>query len=95
MYPDQSLYSGRQRSGRRSQDSTRPCLRADLQIEQAKTRPSTIWFLPILADAEAGFRCRLKTPSSFMKAMIEAGAPGPLPKTSSHPKRSGGTMGGK
>jgi len=71
MYPDQSLYPV---------DSV-PCVvrkinnaltRAD-QIEHAEGNHAIDWFLPILADAEAGFGGVLNA-FELMKHMIEAGA---------------------
>jgi isocitrate lyase len=70
-YPDQSLYPA---------DSVpalvrrlnRALQRAD-QIEHAEGKRSHDWFVPIVADAEAGFGGPLNA-FEIMKAMIEAGA---------------------
>jgi isocitrate lyase len=70
-YPDQSLYpadsvpSAVRRINRALQ-------RAD-QIESAEGQTHRDWFVPIVADAEAGFGGQLNA-FELMKAMIEAGA---------------------
>ncbi|MBM6593698.1 isocitrate lyase [Microvirga pudoricolor] len=71
MYPDQSLYpanSGPELCRR----INRTLQRAD-QIEHAEGGASRDWFLPIVADAEAGFGGPLNA-FEIMKAYIEAGA---------------------
>jgi isocitrate lyase len=71
MYPDQSLYPSSSvpevvcRINRTLQ-------RAD-QIDRLEGRDGTDWFLPIVADAEAGFGGPLNA-FELMKSMIEAGA---------------------
>ena len=71
MYPDQSLYPS---------DSVptvvrkinRALTRAD-QIHHAEGKNGVNWFVPLVADAEAGFGGNLNA-FELMKAMIEAGA---------------------
>jgi isocitrate lyase len=71
MYPDQSLYPC---------DSVpslvrkinRALIRAD-QIHHSEGRNGINWFVPLVADAEAGFGGNLNA-FELMKAMIEAGA---------------------
>ena len=73
MYPDQSLYpsnSGPELCKR----INRTLCRAD-QIEHAEGGVSRNWFVPIIADAEAGFGGPLNA-HEVMKAYIEAGAAG-------------------
>jgi isocitrate lyase len=71
MYPDQSLYpsSSVPEVVRRI---NRALQRAD-QIDRLEGREGTDWFLPIIADAEAGFGGPLNA-FELMKSMIEAGA---------------------
>ncbi len=71
MYPDQSLYpsSSVPEVVRRI---NRTLQRAD-QIDHLEGRKGTDWFVPIVADAEAGFGGPLNA-FELMKAMIEAGA---------------------
>ncbi len=71
MYPDQSLYpcnSVPQHVKRINQTLQR----AD-QIDHMEGRDGTEWFVPIVADAEAGFGGPLNA-FEIMKSMIEAGA---------------------
>ena len=71
MYPDQSLYpssSVPEVVGR----INRTLQRAD-QIDHIEGRHDVDWFLPIIADAEAGFGGPLNA-FELMKSMIEAGA---------------------
>ena len=71
MYPDQSLYPS---------DSVpalvrkinRALQRAD-QVHHAEGKDDVNWFVPLVADAEAGFGGNLNA-FELMKAMIEAGA---------------------
>lgn len=71
MYPDQSLYpsSSVPEVVRRINRSLQ---RAD-QIDHLEGRNGMDWFLPIIADAEAGFGGPLNA-FELMKSMIEAGA---------------------
>lgn len=71
MYPDQSLYPSNSVPNvvRRINQAL---MRAD-QIEHSEGRHGIDWFVPIVADAEAGFGGQLNV-FELMKAMIEAGA---------------------
>ncbi|MDR3411480.1 MAG: isocitrate lyase [Formivibrio sp.] len=71
MYPDQSLYPANSVPAvvRRINNALR---RAD-QISHSEGDDSIDWFVPILADAEAGFGGVLNA-FELMKALIEAGA---------------------
>ena len=73
MYPDQSLYPADSVPGvvRRINNALR---RAD-QIQHLEGRQDRDYFLPIVADAEAGFGGPLNA-FELMKAMIAAGAAG-------------------
>src|SRR5262245_3940297 len=73
MYPDQSLYpvDSVPEAVRRINQALQ---RAD-QIDHAEGKGGCHWFVPIVADAEAGFGGPLK-PFELAKAMIEAGAGG-------------------
>ena len=71
MYPDQSLYPADSVPNlvRRLNNAL---IRAD-QIHHAEGKNGIHWFLPMVADAEAGFGGTLNA-FELMKAMIEAGA---------------------
>ena len=92
MYPDQSLYPV---------DSVpnvvrkinAALVRAD-QIERAEGKSDHDWFLPILADAEAGFGGPLNA-FELMKAMIDAGAAGVHFEDQLASEKKCGHMGGK
>ncbi|WP_408912524.1 isocitrate lyase [Caldifermentibacillus hisashii] len=71
MYPDQSLYPSNSVPDV-VKKINRALQRAD-QIERLEGREDTDWFVPIVADAEAGFGGALNV-FELMKAMIEAGA---------------------
>jgi len=72
-YPDQSLYPAN--SGPElARKINRTLQRAD-QVEHAEGGAERDWFLPIVADAEAGFGGPLNC-FEIMKAYIEAGAAG-------------------
>jgi malate synthase len=91
-YPDQSLYPA---------DSVpnvvrrinRALQRAD-QIEHSEGAPSRDWFVPIVADAEAGFGGPLNA-FELMKAMIEAGASAVHYEDQLASEKKCGHMGGK
>src|SRR3954449_5439038 len=92
MYPDQSLYpanSGPELCRR----INRTFQRAD-QIEHAEGGAQRDWFLPIVADAEAGFGGPLKT-FEVMKAYIEAGAAGVHFEDQLASEKKCGHLGGK
>jgi isocitrate lyase len=73
MYPDQSLYAVNSVPAvvRRINNAF---MRAD-QLHHAEGKDEIDWFVPIVADAEAGFGGVLNA-HELMKAMIEAGAAG-------------------
>src|SRR5215211_552356 len=92
MYPDQSLYpanSGPELCRR----INRTFQRAD-QIEHAEGGAERDWFLPIVADAEAGFGGPLNT-FEIMKAYIEAGAAGVHFEDQLASEKKCGHLGGK
>ncbi len=92
MYPDQSLYPA---------DSVpavverinRALQRAD-QIESSEGNVTRDWFVPIVADAEAGFGGALNA-FELMKAMIEAGAAGVHFEDQLASEKKCGHLGGK
>jgi isocitrate lyase len=92
MYPDQSLYpvDSVPNVVRKINASLR---RAD-QIEHAEGKGVRDWFLPIVADAEAGFGGPLNA-FELMKAMIEAGASGVHFEDQLASEKKCGHMGGK
>ena len=71
MYPDQSLYPANA-APELCRRINRTLQRAD-QIEHAEGGAKRDWFVPIVADAEAGFGGPLNS-FEIMKAFIEAGA---------------------
>jgi isocitrate lyase len=91
-YPDQSLYPA---------DSVptvvrrinRALQRAD-QIQSVEGRADRDWFVPIVADAEAGFGGSLNA-FELMKAMIEAGAAGVHFEDQVASEKKCGHLGGK
>lgn len=93
MYPDQSLYpanSGPELCRR----INRTLQRAD-QIEHSEGKMSVdTWFVPIVADAEAGFGGPLNS-FEIMKAYIEAGAAGVHFEDQLASEKKCGHLGGK
>jgi isocitrate lyase len=92
MYPDQSLYPVNSVPDvvRRINAALR---RAD-QIQHAEGSADIDWFVPIVADAEAGFGGPLNA-FELMKAMIEAGASGVHFEDQLSSEKKCGHMGGK
>jgi isocitrate lyase len=92
MYPDQSLYPCNSAPNlvRAINNAFR---RAD-QIETADGRHDIDYFLPIVADAEAGFGGALNA-FELMKAMIDAGAAGVHFEDQLASEKKCGHMGGK
>lgn len=92
MYPDQSLYPVNSVPAviRRINNTLR---RAD-QIEWSEGNQTRDWFVPILADAEAGFGGPLNA-FELMKSMIEAGAAGVHWEDQLASEKKCGHLGGK
>jgi isocitrate lyase len=91
-YPDQSLYpssSGPELVRR----INRALQRAD-QIDVAEGRSETNWFVPMIADAEAGFGGPLNA-FELMKSMIEAGVAGVHFEDQLASEKKCGHLGGK
>ncbi|MFN4288885.1 MAG: isocitrate lyase [Brevundimonas sp.] len=92
MYPDQSLYPANA-APELCRRINRTLQRAD-QIEHAEGRLSRDWFVPIVADAEAGFGGPLNS-FEIMKAFIEAGAAGVHFEDQLASEKKCGHLGGK
>src|SRR5919199_2249629 len=92
MYPDQSLYPANA-GPELCRRINRTLQRAD-QIEHAEGGAKRDWFVPIVADAEAGFGGPLNC-YEIMKAYIEAGAAGVHFEDQLASEKKCGHLGGK
>jgi isocitrate lyase len=92
MYPDQSLYPANAAPDL-CRRINRTLQRAD-QIEHAEGGARRDWFVPIVADAEAGFGGPLNA-FEIMKAFIEAGAAGVHFEDQLASEKKCGHLGGK
>jgi isocitrate lyase len=92
MYPDQSLYPANA-GPELAKRINRALKRAD-EIEHSEGGAKRDWFLPIVADAEAGFGGPLNC-FEIMKAYIEAGAAGVHYEDQLASEKKCGHLGGK
>jgi isocitrate lyase len=92
MYPDQSLYPANA-APELCRRINRTLRRAD-EIEVAEGEVSRDWYVPIIADAEAGFGGPLNS-FEIMKAFIEAGAAGVHFEDQLASEKKCGHLGGK
>src|SRR5690606_32926684 len=92
MYPDQSLYPANA-GPELARRINKTFQRAD-QIEHAEGGAKIDWFVPIVADAEAGFGGPLNA-FEIMKAYIEAGAAGVHFEDQLASEKKCGHLGGK
>lgn len=92
MYPDQSLYPANS-TPQAVQRINNALQRAD-EIDYSQGKNNVDWFVPIIADAEAGFGGALNA-HELMKAMIEAGAAGVHFEDQLASEKKCGHLGGK
>jgi isocitrate lyase len=92
MYPDQSLYPSN--SVPAVVKRINQCLQRADQIHHAESGASINWYVPIVADAEAGFGGPLNA-FELMKGMIEAGAAGVHFEDQLASEKKCGHLGGK
>ena len=92
MYPDQSLYPVN--SVPAVVERINNALQRADQIDASEGKSGTQWFVPIVADAEAGFGGALNV-FELMKAMIRAGAAGVHFEDQLASEKKCGHMGGK
>ncbi len=92
MYPDQSLYPA-DSVPQVVRKINNAFIRAD-QIQSVEGKGKTHWFVPIVADAEAGFGGALNA-YELMRAMIDAGAAGVHFEDQLASAKKCGHMGGK
>ncbi|MGA8942551.1 MAG: isocitrate lyase [Thermoactinomyces sp.] len=92
MYPDQSLYPAN--SVPHVVKRINQALQRADQIEHAEGKNERDWFVPIVADAEAGFGGPLNV-FELMKGMIEAGAAGVHFEDQLASEKKCGHLGGK
>ncbi len=92
MYPDQSLYPA-DSVPKHVTRINQALARAD-QIESAEGHVSRDWYVPLIADAEAGFGGPLNA-HELMKSMIQAGAAGVHFEDQLASEKKCGHMGGK
>jgi isocitrate lyase len=92
MYPDQSLYPAN--SGPELARKINKTLQRADQIEHLEGAAQRDWFVPIVADAEAGFGGPLNC-FEIMKAYIEAGASGVHFEDQLASEKKCGHLGGK
>ena len=92
MYPDQSLYPAN--SGPELARRINNALKRSDEIETAEGNVTRDWFVPIVADAEAGFGGALNV-FEIMKAYIDAGAAGVHFEDQLASEKKCGHLGGK